>query len=49
MSETLFAAYAVFWGLTFAFVMFLWARQRRIRQELKRLDEALDRNRSADG
>ncbi len=44
MSSTLFAAYAVFWGLTFAFVMSLWARQRRIQQELKRLSETFERN-----
>ncbi len=49
MSETLLAAYAVFWGLTFVFVLSLWARQRRMEQELKRLNETVEMNPSADG
>lgn len=35
----LFAAYAVFWGLTFALVFSIWARQRRLERQLKELQE----------
>ncbi len=34
------AAYAVFWVLTFALVFSIWARQRRMEQELRTLQEA---------
>jgi uncharacterized membrane protein len=30
----LVAAYAVFWALTFVLVLSIWARQRRIQQEI---------------
>lgn len=40
------AAYAVFWALTFALVFSIWARQRRLQQEIadlaSRLGEASD-------
>lgn len=40
----LFAAYAVFWGLTFALVFSIWARQRRLERELKVLQEQRERS-----
>lgn len=47
MSVYLVAAYAVFWGLTFALVFSIWARQRRIERELRALQERKeDRERS---
>ncbi len=39
----LFAAYAVFWGLTFALVFSIWIRQRRLERELKALQERRER------
>lgn len=35
----LFAAYAIFWGLTFVLVFSIWARQRRLEREVKILQE----------
>lgn len=40
MPVYLVAAYAVFWGLTFALVFSIWARQRRMERELRALQEA---------
>jgi len=37
MPVYLVAAYAVFWGLTFALVFSIWARQRRLERELQAL------------
>ena len=34
MSVYLVAAYAVFWALTFALVVSIWSRQRRIDDEI---------------
>ncbi len=42
MSGYLVAAYVVFWGFTFAFVVSLWARQRRIQGDIERLSEGLE-------
>ncbi|MCX7855882.1 MAG: CcmD family protein [Anaerolineae bacterium] len=39
MPVYLVAAYAVFWGLTFALVFSIWARQRRMERELRALQE----------
>ncbi len=39
MPVYLIAAYAVFWGLTFALVFSIWARQRRLERELRALQE----------
>ena len=33
----LVAAYAVFWGLTFALVISIWVRQRRLEREITAL------------
>ncbi len=41
----LVAAYALFWGLTFVLVFSIWVRQRRLEQELARLEEQLRRSR----
>jgi hypothetical protein len=40
MPVYLVAAYAVFWGLTFALVFSIWARQRRLERELEALKKA---------
>ncbi len=40
MPVYLVAAYGVFWGLTFALVFSIWARQRRMERELRALQEA---------
>jgi len=40
MPVYLVAAYAVFWGLTFALVFSIWARQRRLERELETLKKA---------
>jgi hypothetical protein len=37
MHVYLVAAYAVFWGLTFALVFSIWARQRRLERDLETL------------
>ena len=42
MSVYLVAAYAVFWVCAFAFILLLWARQRRIERDLRRLEEQID-------
>lgn len=42
MSVYLVAAYAVFWVCSFAFILLLWARQRRIEQDLRRLEDQID-------
>jgi CcmD family protein len=39
----LFAAYAVFWGLTFLFVLNLTSRLRRLEREIEALKQALER------
>jgi len=38
----LFAAYAVFWGLTFLFVLNLTSRLRRLEREIEALRQALE-------
>ncbi|MGB9776889.1 MAG: heme exporter protein CcmD [Anaerolineae bacterium] len=42
MPVYLVAAYGVFWGLTFALVFSIWARQRRVERELRALQERRD-------
>ncbi|MGB3903850.1 MAG: CcmD family protein [Anaerolineae bacterium] len=37
----LFAAYAVFWGLTFAYVFTIASRQKRLENEIEALRRAL--------
>jgi hypothetical protein len=39
MSVYLVAAYAVFWAFTFALVLSLWLRQRRLEQDIAALEE----------
>ena len=39
----LFAAYAVFWALTFIFVFTIASRQKRLQKEMEALKKALDR------
>lgn len=46
MSVYLVAAYAVFWIFTLVLVLSIWARQRRIEQDLEAFKERLDRNQS---
>jgi hypothetical protein len=48
MSVYLVAAYAVFWGFTFVFVLSLWARQRRIVRDIAALEERLEKTRTRD-
>ena len=42
MPVYLVAAYAVFWGLTFALVIRLWLRQRRLDREIQILRAQID-------
>jgi CcmD family protein len=44
MSVYLVAAYAVFWVLTFALVVSIWARQRRLEHEIAALQAQLAGN-----
>ncbi len=44
----LVAAYAVFWGLTFALVFSIWARQRRLERELRALQERQEARESSE-
>jgi len=44
MSIYLVAAYAVFWACTFALILLLWARQRRIERDLRRLERQMDKD-----
>ena len=37
----LLSAYLVFWALTFALVLSIWVRQRRLEREIARLREPL--------
>lgn len=39
----LFAAYAVFWALTFIFVFTIASRQKRLEKEIEALRSALER------
>jgi CcmD family protein len=39
----LFAAYAVFWALTFVYVFTIASRQKRLQEELETLRRALER------
>jgi CcmD family protein len=39
----LFAAYAVFWALTFAYVFSIASRQKRLENEIKALRQGLER------
>jgi CcmD family protein len=41
----LLAAYAIFWALTFALVLSIWARQRRLERELASLAALLEESR----
>ena len=43
MSGYLVAAYLVFWGFTFVFVLSLWARQRTMWRELEALKKRSER------
>ncbi len=38
----LFAAYAVFWGLTFAYVFTIASRQKRLENEIRALRQSLE-------
>jgi CcmD family protein len=40
----LFAAYAVFWALTFIFVFSIASRQKRLEKEIEALRRALERD-----
>ena len=42
MSAYLVAAYAAFWALTFALVLSIWVRQRRLEQEIAALQARLE-------
>ena len=42
MSVYLVAAYAVFWGFTFALVIRIWLRQRRLDREIQILRPQMD-------
>lgn len=39
-----FAAYAVFWALTFIFVFSIASRQKRLEKEIEALSRALERD-----
>jgi CcmD family protein len=39
----LFAAYAVFWGLTIAYVFTIASRQKRLENEIRALRQSLER------
>ncbi len=39
----LFAAYAVFWALTFVYLLTIASRQKRLQEELETLGRALER------
>lgn len=47
MSEHLVAAYAVFWGFTFLFVLSLWGRQQRIQRDIEDLKDHMERRESS--
>ena len=40
----LFAAYAVFWGLTFAYVFTIASRQKRLEREIETLNSSLSKD-----
>ena len=40
----LFAAYAVFWGLTFAYVFTIASRQKRLQREIETLSRSLSKD-----
>ena len=40
----LFAAYAVFWGLTFAYVFTITSRQKRLEKEIETLSRSLTKD-----
>jgi len=42
----LFAAYAVFWAITFIFVFSIASRQKRLEKEIEALKRALDSDRN---
>jgi len=42
MSPYLVGAYAVFWAFTFALVLSIWGRQRRVAQEIAMLKVRLE-------
>jgi len=44
VSIYLVAAYVVFWGLTFLLVISIWARQRRLEQQIAALQSRLEEN-----
>ena len=44
MSIYLVAAYGVFWIFTLVLVLSIWARQRRIEQDLEAFKDRLDRS-----
>jgi hypothetical protein len=45
MSPYLVGAYAVFWAFTFALVLSIWGRQRRVAQEIAMLKVRLEEDR----
>ena len=40
----LFAAYAVFWGLTFAYVFTIASKQKRLQREIETLSRSLSKD-----
>jgi CcmD family protein len=40
----LFAAYAVFWGLTFAYIFTIASRQKRLEREIETLSRSLTKD-----
>jgi CcmD family protein len=40
----LFAAYAVFWGLTFAYIFTIASRQKRLEKEIETLSSSLTKD-----
>ena len=42
----LFAAYAIFWGLTFAYVFTIASRQKRLEREIETLSRSLTKDHS---
>jgi CcmD family protein len=43
----LFAAYAVFWGLSFLFLLSMSSKQRQLERQLRELKNALERDRQS--
>jgi hypothetical protein len=43
----LFAAYGVFWGLTFALIISIWVRQRRLERDIATLSAQMGERQEA--